>query len=1039
MRVRQARHHRAGLLLAALRYRSSVSLALLGVAVVATAAAVIGPVYLAAADDSVLTTTVRAATGQATYLALEPTDAGATLGQLDQAATHPPRAGGRVLYGRPLLTLDAGVSGSLAGTHYRGDVVFRSGACTHLRLVAGRCPSGTRQALVSRRTAALLGLRVGSVFTTSVNRPGSLAGRTATLRVSGLFQVPDPNLAYWAGTFLFGYGSLSKGIAQVDAFFVTKVGALSALRDAGGTAPLQTGAALLQLPLTSRPLRTADVAGLPAALSAYQASVARRFGVAAEAGIDPVLAAAAHEENLMGSIVGVVVLQLVLLALLGLYTVAARAAEGREPELSLARLRGLTVRATLVMALLEPAVVLAAALPIGLLLGWVLVRLLAAHLLATGTPVGIPVLAVGAALATFAGGVVALGAASWRLVRPPAERAGAERESVGRTGRWTAALEAVVVVLAVAGVVELASTGVGSGAHSDPLAAFTPGLLAAAAAVVGTRLLPLACRSLVPPTRESRFVATFLAVRQLARRPAMARQIPLLAVACGLASFAVAGWVVAAHNRATQAGFRVGAAEVLTVRPAPGVVLQTAVRRADPGGREAMAAVVFSSPAGQLLALDTTRFAAVASWPPGISRAGASAVAAALDPPTAPEVDLTGSEVRLRIDDSGSTAVRPQLQLTLFGTFGQQTIAVDTRALRAGSHTYTASLAGECPSECRLVSLGPLLSPEDRIPVRLSVAALSVRSPSGHWAPVDADLSRPAAWTYLHARIAGPPGSSAGLAVTFVPVSTGEASTVSPDDLPALIPAVATPVAAANDSPGDPPPQLSVEGIDGNPLTVAARIPATSLPRIGDDAVLVALTLADRAQSGPASDTTDEVWLAHDAGAPLLRRLGVEGLTIVSADRSSTLVAVSDHGGTALSYALFLLAAAGAAALAVGAGVFAGAVAGRTRSTELAGLQAVGIPRAVLRRALRAEQWAVTGTAVVLGVGSGVLAARLALPSIPELDGPGAGPPLLFGLPWALLAAVAVGALAVLGVVAEVSARAVLRAATPDQLRVEAR
>jgi hypothetical protein len=76
------------------------------------------------------------------------------------------------------------------------------------------------------------------------------------------------------------------------------------------------------------------------------------------------------------------------------------------------------------------------------------------------------------------------------------------------------------VAVAIAGVafVEVAAAGVSNGSHTDPLAAFAPGLLAFGVGVLAARLLPLTCRWAIALTRHSRRVATALAVRRLGRR-----------------------------------------------------------------------------------------------------------------------------------------------------------------------------------------------------------------------------------------------------------------------------------------------------------------------------------------------------------------------------------------------------------------------------------------------------------------------------------------------------------------------------------------
>jgi hypothetical protein len=70
-----------------------------------------------------------------------------------------------------------------------------------------------------------------------------------------------------------------------------------------------------------------------------------------------------------------------------------------------------------------------------------------------------------------------------------------------------------------------------------------------------------------------------------------------------------------------------------------------------------------------------------------------------------------------------------------------------------------------------------------------------------------------------------------------------------------------------------------------------------------------------------------------------------------------------------------------------------------------------------------------------VGLAAGLVGSRLALPSTPVFVDTAAGPPLVFGLPWGLLAALAVGLVVVFVAVSLAIARLVERAATPSQLR----
>jgi len=82
--------------------------------------------------------------------------------------------------------------------------------------------------------------------------------------------------------------------------------------------------------------------------------------------------------------------QLLLLAWLLLFLIVADAAEARGPEVALAKMRGRGRWRTLTFSLAEPVILLAVALPAGVLAGWAITAGLGHILFRPGTPVGLP-------------------------------------------------------------------------------------------------------------------------------------------------------------------------------------------------------------------------------------------------------------------------------------------------------------------------------------------------------------------------------------------------------------------------------------------------------------------------------------------------------------------------------------------------------------------------------------------------------------------------------------------------------------------------
>jgi hypothetical protein len=190
----------------------------------------------------------------------------------------------------------------------------------------------------------------------------------------------------------------------------------------------------------------------------------------------------------------------------------------------------------------EPVLLLALALPIGILAGWGATAALSRVLLRPGTPVVLPPLAWATAAAAAVGGLCAAILAARRTLRRPV------LEEWRRSGRrvtdrsWVT--DAVLATAAVAGLVELAVTGQIGSARHGALVLLVPGLLGLAIAVIASRLLPLACRAAFSRTGTGGSIGVFLAIRHVARRPGGVRTTIVLATAFALATFAVTAWSV---------------------------------------------------------------------------------------------------------------------------------------------------------------------------------------------------------------------------------------------------------------------------------------------------------------------------------------------------------------------------------------------------------------------------------------------------------------------------------------------------------------
>jgi predicted lysophospholipase L1 biosynthesis ABC-type transport system permease subunit len=229
---------------------------------------------------------------------------------------------------------------------------------------------------------------------------------------------------------------------------------------------------------------------------------------------------------------------------------------------------------------------------------------------------------------------------------------------------------------------------------------------------------------------------------------------------------------------------------------------------------------------------------------------------------------------------------------------------------------------------------------------------------------------------------------------------------------------------------------MVVVGLDDQTATADGVIRSVTLPQVGLTGTMVDFGAALAAMAGPASSTTRyQVWLSPAAPPDMAARLARQHVDVQRTLHSSRYRAALDHSGPAFADWLFLASALAAIVLAIGATALARAVSVRRRGYELAALEAVGVPPRTLRRATAAEQGSVFAIGLLVGLGAGLVGSRLALPSTPIFVDASNGPPLVHGLPWALLAALAAGLVVVFVLVSIAIARLVERAATPSQLR----
>lgn len=1023
----------------AIRWRAAASATVFVVAVVATLAATVGPIYLHAVDQTVFARHLKDASVFQRDVAIS---RGSEPGFRDvdwdaQVRSLAAQVDSDHLFAPPLSEEQINVSFTGAA-QFTSEIAAVEDLCAHLRIIRGRCVSGGSpdETVISANTAAAEHLAVGGTLVTS-----TASGVTIPLRVIGVYRPVSPDGSFWEPWSLFQYG-------QAGAQNQAPPGDASFVNPAALSSRVQSVPVTFSANVALRAATYDEIGELRATLAHVNAAVARLSTqasttgepvAAVTTGLPVVLDQTANETSLARTLVTIATAQLALLAIFLLYAVVAGTLAAQGPEVALAKLRGRRASSILLQSVAQPVALVLAAAPVGALLAWILVRLLAGPLLGHPVAVTFPPAAYGVAALGLAGGVVAALIASRRIVVTPIgalmRLSAASGSSIGLL-----ATDAAAVTIAVAGLIELEAGGVLNAGKPNPLSVLAPTLLAVAGGVVVLRLLPFLARPLARWTRDSHWLATCLAVRQLLRRPAEARAVLLVAVAVSIAAFAVTAWADSGHNRSLRALNSAGADTVLVVSPGAGVHdLRTAVDRADPGGHSMAVAYTSADQLPPMIAVDTARFASVGAWVPGNSSVALASVLHRLAARAAP-VTVAGTRLRLRIDLIRQPSRVVQLAVTIAEPDHTQVQRTVTRVV-SGTRSYEIALPSACASGCDIVAL-QLTAPTPSVPAASgaqaseidAVIGASVRSDAG-WRPV-LGFSDHARWRgdgQGQAAI-GTTGGSLSLDVRQTLGASTWPSAVS-DAIPSPLPAVVA-SAQARLYQGDQIQSVETVGLDGQALFVDGVIRSVTLPQVDRNGVMVDFGTALAAMHNPAAPTTQyQVWLSPSAPPDMAARLARQHVYVRRTIRSATYLPALADSGPAFADSLFLLSALAAAVLAIAATAVGRLLSVRRRGYELAALQAVGVSPGTLRRATAAELGSLFVIGLLVGLAAGLVGSRLALPSTPVFADTSTGPPLVLGLPWGLLAVLTLGMLVAFAVVSVAIAMVVQRAATPSQLR----
>ena len=1033
---------------AAIRYRRTQAAVLVLLAALIATCAVFAPLYQRALEQSLLRTSVVAASVADTSLVVRGGRGAANPGMTsaDLVDNVPPAL--RALYGQPIGQMTDGIAIQPAPGLKRspGGIIARDRVCDHLTITTGSCPTAPDEVLVSAKDLAVWGWKVGQVFTTPIPGGGGPATSTqATLTVAGAYEV-RPDAAYWLRTQVDGKSGsfITVGTEQVPAIddFVT-------IEDTFGTA-WREAQATAAFPLRRELVTLGSLEDISEVLRTPGSRAGRGVdGALVETQLPAIIEEVRSGQDQLAVIVPLLMAQLGLLAGAILLLVAQAAVEQRRPEVALARLRGRSREGAGRLVMGELALTVALGLPLGFAAALLLSSTVRWTLLPAGVPFEVPWSSVLALLLA----TVVCAVAIWLAARP------VQRLTVSsllrRVSRERARTVGVVDLLAVA-LAGFGLVGLATGTLEGPLALVTPTLIALAAGLVASRLaVPVAAASGRANLRRGR-IGPALTAFGLERRPTLRKVVTVVSVAVALTVFAANALVVGERNWTARAQVQAGAPMVLATDSRNPATLLTAARAIDPTGESVSpVAIVGRADAGATatMAVVSRTFGDVAFAPPGPAyRLGSLAA-----PDVAP-VQLEGTRMTGRIawdlaipegekvqlppgqsgaprppTDSAEGATPSELRVSVTTPTGQRlTRLIAQIPLRGkGSADFDGLLL--CPDGCRLDALEFRKTAQQvsRVSGRLTITGLGVDGTSLR-------LADPTRWNRFV-----PPATSTADKLVQLPsqddtialdlVTTGFSLTLTHADVPALVPGVlAGPV-----PPGGGASGFTAAGLNGAPISVSAVQSVQTLPVLGGRGVLVDYETLARL-GGVLPDTgTLSVWLATPGDADrVTEALAGQGIRVLSQHPYTQARDRLDRSASAWGLRLAAFSGAMGILLAALVVLVLTVTSWRVVARDLAALHMSGVPLATLRRSLVREQLVLVVVGTVVGAACGTVSALVAMPLVPLFASAADPVPALDLSPSpAAVAGVVVLALVVLGTTGVLAAAGAGRQVTLRRIR----
>jgi hypothetical protein len=426
--------------------------------------------------------------------------------------------------------------------------VSAPGACTHVALT-GRCPTSPGEIAVLEADAATYGWKLGSRI-----RQGELP---MPYTVVGIYTPTAEGETFWFGPRLQTQPGrlLPKLVPSRTAPWITPQAGI----ELGSNSWFVTVDQSLHVTPALTPEDAALAADRVRALRKADASGGLLPGLRLETGnsLPETTDRLLDRRGVARSTVQPAVLSLILVALVLLSRLLSAAMGLRRGELALASLRGYDRRQLWFLGMLEPLLILAAATPLGLALGYLTSRLLAREWLVPGLPTpflaasGIAVLSV-LAVTTLVAALVVRDAVNEPL---SAQIAGVRRPT--RAGRGLVIVRLALVAAAVAALVVAASRSHPQAPDATDLA--LPILLAIAVGLVCGLLVLGVAELWVRWSARRRSLSSYVASRTVRRRHEGTLVILPVAAALTIAVFTVGVSLAAGTWRASTAATEVGA------------------------------------------------------------------------------------------------------------------------------------------------------------------------------------------------------------------------------------------------------------------------------------------------------------------------------------------------------------------------------------------------------------------------------------------------------------------------------------------------